>query len=220
MAMDRKGGEYSMATIKERNGSFQITVSCGYDINGKHLRETTTFIPGPGLTPKRKQKAVEDFARDFEIKVLNGVTMDGRKITLKEFSDRWFEEYAQQKLQPRTVEAYRYEMKKVLPVIGHLKLTELRPHNLNAFFTAMTKDGVRKDGKHGGYSKNSIAKTQNVLSSILRTATEWEIIQSNPLEKVRVQAEQPAEKLKFLPRSRQLPSWTTLRSPILHFRTQ
>ena len=186
-----------MASIRERNGSYQITVSTGRDIYGKKLRETATFTPDPGLTPKKRQKAVEEFARDFESKVLNGLAMDGRKVTLKEFTDRWLEEYASQKLQPGTVEKYRDELGKILPVLGHLKLTELKPHNLNAFFVSLTKDGARKDGKPGGYSRGSIAKTSNVLSSVLRTATEWEIIEKNPLDKVRIQGEAAADKLKF-----------------------
>lgn len=187
-----------MASIEDRNGSVRVIVSCGRDIYGKKIRESATFVPDPELTPKKRQKAIEEFARQFEAQVKNGMAMDGRKITLKEFTDRWFEEYAAQKLQPGTVEKYKAEMNaKVLPVLGHLKLSELRPHNLNAFFVSMTKDGVRKDGKKGGYSKGSIAKTRNVLSSVLRTATEWEIIDRNPLDKVRPQAEDAAEKLKF-----------------------
>lgn len=70
-----------MATIKERNGSYQITVSCGYDIMGKHLRETITFTPEPGLTPKKKQRAVEEFARKFEEEVRNGISQDGRRMS-------------------------------------------------------------------------------------------------------------------------------------------
>lgn len=187
-----------MASIEERNGSYRITVSCGRDIYGKKIREKATFTPDPGLTPKKRQKAVEEFARQFEAQVKNGMAMDDRKITLKEFADRWLEEYAAQKLQPGTVEHYKAELDaKILPALGHLKLSELRPHNLNAFFVAMTKDGSRKDGKPGGYSKGSIAKTRNVFSSVLRTATEWEIIDRNPLDKVRPQAEEAAEKLKF-----------------------
>lgn len=188
-----------MASIEERsNGSYRIVVSCGRDIYGKKLRETTTFVPDPALTPKKRQKAVEEFARQFEAQVRNGMAMDGRKITLKEFTERWLEDYAAQKLQPGTIEKYKAELDdKVLPVLGHLKLAELRPHNLNAFFVSMTKDGARKDGKKGGYSKGSINKTRNVLSSVLRTATEWEIIDRNPLDKVRTQAEETADKLKF-----------------------
>ena len=88
-----------MASIKERSGSYQITVSCGRDIYGKKLIETTTYTPDPSLTPKKRQKAVEEFARQFEADIKNGIAMDGRKITLKEFTDRWLREYASQKLQ-------------------------------------------------------------------------------------------------------------------------
>ena len=187
-----------MASIRERNGSYQITVSTGRDIYGKKLRETTTFTPDPGLTPKKRQKAVEEFAREFEARVQNGLVLDGRKITLKEFVDRWFEEYAAQKLQPGTIEKYRAELyDKVLPVLGHLRLSELRPQNLNAFFVSLTKDGARRDGKPGGYSKGSITKTRNVFSSVLRTAEAWELIERNPLDKVKLQAEATADKLKF-----------------------
>lgn len=187
-----------MATIRERNGSYQISVSCGYDITGKRIVEYTTFVPDPGLTPAKRKKTVEAFAAEFEQKVKNGLVMDGRKVTLKEFTDRWLLEYAPQNLEAGTVEKYKAELdEKILPVLGHLKLTELRPHNLNAFFVAMTKDGARKDGKPGGYSKGTIAKTRNVLSSVLRTATEWEIIEHNPLEKVRYQAEDTADKIEF-----------------------
>lgn len=186
-----------MASIKERNGAYQITVSCGRDIYGKKLIETTTFTPDPKLTPKRREKAVAEFAADFERRVKNGQVLEGGKTTLKEFADRWFLEFAPQKLQPGTVEAYRREMEKVLPTLGHLKLTDLRPANLNSFFVSMTKDGTRADGKPGGYSKATIKKTQDVLSSILRTAAEWEVIEKNPMDKVRSVGEIAAEKIKF-----------------------
>lgn len=187
-----------MASIRERNGSYQITVSCGRDIFGKKLRETTTFTPDPSLTPKKRQKAVEEFARQFEAQIQNGIAMDGRKMSLKDFTDRWIVEYASQKLQPGTVEKYQAELDdKVLPVLGHLKLTELRPATLNAFFVGMTKDGARRDGKAGGYSRATIKKTQDVLSSVLRTAVDWELIEKNPMDKVRTVGECAADKLQY-----------------------
>jgi len=187
-----------LASIRERNGSYQITVSCGYDIHGKKLLETTTFTPDPSLTPKKRERAVKEFAQQFESRVKNGFAMDGRKITLKEFTERWLEEYAKINLQESTVTKYREELNdKILPALGHLKLSELKPHVINSFFASLSRDGARKDGKSGGYSKGTITKTRNVLSSILRSASEWEVIDSNPCDKVRLQAEDAAEKLKF-----------------------
>ena len=187
-----------MASIQERNGSYRITVSCGVDIYGKKIRETITFTPDPVLTPKKKQKAVEEFARKFEEQVRNGIVLDGRKITLKEFSDRWLDEYAPQKLQPTTVEKYKAELdEKILPVLGHYKLSVLRPPILNSVFRSMTKNCSRIDGRPRGYYRGTIKKTQDVLSSVLRTATDWELIEKNPMDKVRAVGEYGADKIEF-----------------------
>lgn len=186
-----------MASITERNGSYQITVSCGRDIFGKKIRETTTFTPDSKLTPKKREKAVAEFAADFERRVKNGQVLEGSKTTLKEFVDRWLVEFAPQKLQEGTVEDYQKELNKILPSLGHMKLTELKPATLNSFFVSMTKDGARSDGKSGGYSRATIKKTQDVLSSVLRTATDWEILERNPMDKVRSVGEIAADKIKF-----------------------
>ena len=103
-----------MASIKKLEGkngvSYKITVSCGYDVKGKKLIETATFKPDAGLTPKKMEKAAQDFAHEFESRVKSGAAMDGRKVTLQVFADRWIEEYAKPKLQPGTVRKYREEL--------------------------------------------------------------------------------------------------------------
>lgn len=95
-----------MASIKERNGSYQITVSMGRDVYGKQILKYTSFTPEPGLTARKRQKAVEAFAFDFEQRCLNGQLLEGEKTTLQEFITRWTAEKAQQDLQPGTLEKY------------------------------------------------------------------------------------------------------------------
>lgn len=58
-----------MASIRMRNGTYQITVSCGYDVKGKKLLETTTFTPDPAMSPKKQEKAAKEFAVLFEQRV-------------------------------------------------------------------------------------------------------------------------------------------------------
>lgn len=187
-----------MASIKQRGDSYLITVSMGRDVFGKKIFETTTFRPDDNLTPKKKQKAVEAFAVEFEQRCKNGLSLDGRKITLQEFTDRWRTEWAVQKLQPGTLEKYNAMIDNfILPAIGHLKLTDIKPHTVNSFLVSLTKDGCRKDRKPGGYAKGTVTKISNILSSILRTAEEWEVIDKNPCEKVRVKAEKTMDKIKF-----------------------
>ena len=188
-----------MASIKERNnGTYQITVSMGRDVFGKQILKYASFTPEAGLTPKKRKKAVEAFAFEFEQKCRNGKLLDGEKITLQDFIERWRSEKAQQELQPGTLEKYNDMIDNfILPAIGHMKLTELKPHTVNSFFVSLTKDGCRHDGKPGGYSRGTVNKVSNVLSSILRTAVEWEVIERNPCDPVRVKAEDTADKIKF-----------------------
>lgn len=187
-----------MASIQKRGDSYRIVVSMGYDVNHKKLVEITTFTPDKNLTPKKRQKAVEDFAYEFEKKCRNHERLEGEKTALKDFITRWTAEKAQQELQPGTLEKYQAVIDSfILPALGHLKLSEIKPHTVNAFFVSLTKDGSRHDGKPGGYSKGTINKVSNVLSSILRTAVEWEAIERNPCDAVRVKAEDSAEKIKF-----------------------
>ena len=58
-----------MASIRKRKDTYQITVSLGYDIYGKKILETTTFVPDHTLTPKQQEKAAIAFAYEFEAKI-------------------------------------------------------------------------------------------------------------------------------------------------------
>ena len=188
-----------MPSVRKRGKNYQITVSCGYDIYGKKLIETASFTPDPTRTEKQQERDLQEFARKFEDEVKNGLAQDSRKITFKAFSERWLAEYAANNFQPGTVTKYTQELEsKIFPVIGHLKRADLKPGILNSFFAGLAKDGARLDGKPGGYSKASITKTRNVVSAILRTATEWELIDRNPCEKVKLSAGvETAEHIKF-----------------------
>ena len=42
-----------MATIKKQGKGYKITVSHGYDINGKQLREHMTWVPEPYMTKRQ-----------------------------------------------------------------------------------------------------------------------------------------------------------------------
>lgn len=188
-----------MASIKERsNGTYQITVSMGRDVFGKQILKYASFTPEAGLTPKKRQKAVEAFAFEFEQKCRNGKVLDGEKTTLKDFIERWRTEKAQQELQPGTLERYDGIIQDfILPSIGHYRLSELKPHTVNSFFVSLTKDGCRHDGKPGGYAKGTITKVSAVLSSVMQTAVLWELIERNPCDAVRLRAEDAADKIKF-----------------------
>lgn len=174
-----------MASVKQIGNSYRITVSNGYDVNGKKIREITTYTPDENLTPKQQQKALERFVFEFEEKVKNGKVMKGEKITLKDFAETWLKEYATDQLEKTTYAYYSATLdQKILPALGHLKISKIKPLHLQSFYNNLLEDGVRKDGKEGGYSPSTIKKSHVILSSILSTAVQWQIIESNPCDRV------------------------------------
>ena len=187
-----------MASIQNRNGHYLITICNGYDVNGKKIRHVRTFTPNPLRTKKQQERDLQQFVREFEEEIESVVSQDGRKITFKAFSERWLAEYAVN-LQPGTIAKYTQELEsKIYPAIGHRKLSELKPAVLSSFFAGLAKDGARLDGKPGGYSAASISKTRNVVSAILRTAEQLEVIDRNPCDKVVLpKGEETADQIKF-----------------------
>lgn len=51
-----------MATIEKITGktgiAYRISVSAGFDTNGKRIRHRTMWKPAPGMTPRQIEKAV------------------------------------------------------------------------------------------------------------------------------------------------------------------
>lgn len=45
-----------MANIRKRNKSYEITVSCGYGIDGRQIRRTMTYTPEKGMTASRLKR--------------------------------------------------------------------------------------------------------------------------------------------------------------------
>ncbi len=174
-----------MATVEKRGNSYRITVSNGYDVTGKQIREKTTFTPDPEMTEKQQKKALEKFIFNFEEKVKNGKYLSGEKMSFLELSEYWKKEYASNQLEATTLEDYVEELeKKILPALGHLKIAKIKPAHLQSFYNNLLEDGVRRDGKSGGYSPVTIKKDHAIISSILSQAVLWQFIESNPCDRV------------------------------------
>ena len=171
-----------MASIRKRGRGYQITVSNGRDIHDKQILETTTWVPDPDKT--ENQKALDAFAIDFERKVKSGMFLQGEKITFLEFSERWMHDYATLQLDETTTSIYQILLDThILPAIGHLKLSKIQPVHMNKLYKEMSEH--RLDGKDGGYSPTTIKRVHALISSILSTAAQWNVILSNPCERVK-----------------------------------
>lgn len=139
-----------MASIKKRgDNSYQITVSCGYDVNGKKILKTKTITLDPGITPKLVEKEIQKQAVLFEKEVENGTYLDGGKLTFAELTKSWFEDYETKQLAPKTLHRYKDMLdSRILPAIGHIKLQKLQPKHLSEFYNNLAEEGIRRDVKY------------------------------------------------------------------------
>lgn len=133
-----------MATIQKRGDTYRITVSCGYNLNGKQIRRTMTWTPEPGMTRRQTEKELDRQAVLFEERCRTGQVLDGN-IKFADFAERWFKDYAEKQLRPTTVAGYRHFIKRILPAIGHIRMDKLRPHHFMAFYDNLAESGIRED---------------------------------------------------------------------------
>lgn len=118
-----------MATIRKRNGSYQIRVSGGYDAHGKQIIYQKTWKPEKGMTERQEEKALQKETVLFEEQCARGQFLDG-SIKFETFSEMWLKEYAEKQLRATTVFNYRKMLEPINANIGHLRLDRIQPHHL------------------------------------------------------------------------------------------
>lgn len=131
-----------MATVKKQGTGFKITVSKGYDINGKQLREHMTWTPEPHMTERQIKKELERQKVLFEEQIRNTVTVN-RNIRLAEFTDIFMEEYVRLNLKTQTVYNYGERIKVINQALGHIKLKDLHPRHIASFYANLQENGIR-----------------------------------------------------------------------------
>lgn len=122
-----------MATVKKQGRGYKITVSQGYDINGKQIRTHMTWVPDPGMTPRQIEKELNRQAVLFEEQVQAAGVKNGN-IRFADFAKLFIEDYARPNLKAQTVYDYEEHLKQINQAIGHIRLRDLRPGHLAAFY--------------------------------------------------------------------------------------
>jgi len=134
-------------TKKDGTCSYCIRVSNGYDWQGRQVLVNRTFTPPPGLTGKKLEKELQRQADAFEQEVHSGISLDA-SMKLDNLIERWFTEYADRQLKPKTATEYRKLVPRVSAALGHMKVNQIRPAHLMAFYTNLSEDGVRQDSTY------------------------------------------------------------------------
>lgn len=134
-----------MATIRKRNNSYQIMVSCGYDIKGKQICRYMTYTPEKGMTKRQIQNELNHQVVYFEDACKKGLSSIATgKMKLSEFIPIFFRDYAVPNLRAKSIVDYNACVPVVDSALGHLRLDEIQPHHLNAFYENLAEEGARR----------------------------------------------------------------------------
>lgn len=136
-----------MATIAKRGNSYKITVSLGYDLNGKQIRKTMTWRPDKPITAKQLEKEINRQATLFEEKCRKGQILDDR-IKFSDFVEIWQKDYADKQLRDKTNQRNKQALERILVALGHLQIGKIQPHHLNEFYNNLAESGIRRDTKY------------------------------------------------------------------------
>lgn len=179
-----------MANIVKRGDSFRITISCGTDANGKRLRHTETYTP-KAKSPKAAEREATHYAEVLEEKYRNGTLVVSENVLYTDFCERWFENYACDKLKPNQAEAYRAcVFNHVIPILGKMKLSAIRRKDCTA---------VIENLKKAGFAPKSIHAITSAMRSTFRYALSLELISIDPSENLdlpSLKKQSPQEKIK------------------------
>lgn len=170
-----------MATYRERNGSYQIRVSAGYDGSGKQIIRSRTWKPDIKLTAKQTEKELQRQLVEFEKQVQQGYVIDER-MTFEKYADYVLKLKERTGSKHRTLTRYKELLLRINPAIGYMKLEEIRPAHLNNFYTALSADGLNK--RTGGkLSNKTILEHHRLISTIMTQAEKEMLIPYNPAHK-------------------------------------
>lgn len=132
-----------MATVEKRGRGYRITVAGGLDLNGKQIRHRMNWTPDEKMTPRQIEKELNRQVVRFEEQVRAGtVTSDGN-VRFADFAQRYMVEYGRLNLKPTTLSNYERNLARINQAIGHIKLKDLSPLHIQAFYNNLQEEGIR-----------------------------------------------------------------------------
>lgn len=177
-----------MANIQPRKNkdgeiiSYSIRVHKGRDANGSQLKPyCMTWIVPDGWSKSKIEKELNSQTVLFEQKCKEGIVADNKQT---------FERYAlyvmslkeRTGIKHRTLVRYNELLMRINPAIGHIKLSDLRPQHLNAFYEQLSKDGMNKS-TGGKLSSKTIVEHHRLVRTILVQAEKEMLIAYNSASK-------------------------------------
>ncbi|SDJ77016.1 tyrosine-type recombinase/integrase [Salimicrobium halophilum] len=169
-----------MASYREvSKGKYKLTVELGYV--GKKRKKKNRTVSAKNKTEAKKKLAL------FEAEVLSKQLTDATKLSFEHFYEEWLNKFAKDHYGIRMLnETKRIFEKRLLPEFGPMKIKDVKKIHIVNYFDELKQPGKRLDGKEGYLSSSSIKNIYKALNALFKVAEEWELIDRNPCENVKI----------------------------------
>src|SRR5260221_3110335 len=176
--------------IKRGDKTWLVRFFMGRDGAGKRRYANKTI--------RGNKKDAENYLVATLTSIGTGTFVEPVKLTIDEYLDKWLATAARVRVRERTFDDYSEKLKRyVRPVIGKLRLGDVRPLDVQLIYTTMADCGL---------SSRTIRYTHAILASALKQAVRWNMLARNPCEAVdlprterrEMQALSPEETGRFL----------------------
>ena len=171
-----------MATIRKRkSGTYEIKVSCGYDVHGKQHNQYKLWKPEPGMTQRQIEKEVQRQAVLFEEDCKRGQITSSVKF--ETFAEQWFEEYAKVSLRPTSYSRMEQLTRRIYPALGHKRLDKITSRDIQKFITDLLTNGKNLNtGKP--LSRKTVVHHLSFISDVFSYAVRMGMLTDNPCRRV------------------------------------
>ena len=171
MARKRANGEGSVK--KRSDGRWEGRIVVGHKDNGDPITKSVFAKTQKELLPKMR-RMIEDF-RGAELS-------EDSSMTVSEWFDRWFAEYAEPTLRPSTLESYRHYRAQICRFIGDKQLKAVTTADCQRLYNTLKKSGrqtrIERFGK--GLSDASVFSVHLLLHEAMEHARQKKLIAVNP----------------------------------------
>ena len=151
----------------------------GYDHTGKRrAAQQKTVKPPEGLTPKQREKWLNEQAVLFERECKDTPLATDRTITLAQYIQLWLRDIAPNKLAKSTLARDKQDIDRFLPYLGGYKLVDLRPEHFRKLYAELRKQTSQNTGMP--LSEYTVEGVHACLCGILSDAMESGFINHNP----------------------------------------
>ena len=114
-----------------------------------------------------------------------GLDIGRGKLTVGKYLERWLSDYAVNSVSAATLVRYRgIVTNHLLPTIGRVQLSELRPAHIQRAYAEALAAGGRRDRRSGSLSARTVLQHHHVLREALAHAVRWQLIARNPADAV------------------------------------